>query len=149
MNKAFKNICLKYCEVKIILREQYKKEVLECIHPLKIRDAGVCSMRGSMDPRGSGLSLALCWCRESIGHTCCLSELSPHHQLSLPTKSLCCSTWLFQVWCRYVLSPTHCGYASSFLFSIFAVGSILSVCPSFLISFGLLVLVMLFIVFST
>lgn len=41
---------------------------------LKIRDAGVCSVRGSLDLRGSRLSFAFCWCKESIGHTCCLQS---------------------------------------------------------------------------
>lgn len=64
---------------------------------LKIRDAGVCSVRGcllvvcsmkeNLDLGGSCLSLAFCWCRESIGAPA-VCRAAVTRQLVLPITGL-------------------------------------------------------------
>lgn len=73
---------------------------------LKIRDAGVCSVRGSFagcvphegESGPEGLSSLLCFLlvqRKCRAHLLS-AELLLHYQLFLPVTGLCCSAWLFR-----------------------------------------------------
>lgn len=118
---------------------------------LEIRDAGVCSVRGSFASRvqhegesgPEGLSSLLCvlLVQRKHGHTCCLQSCCYTVSLFFRHGSLLLHL-AFQVWTRCVPSPTHCSYASSVFFPLLLFEcSILSASSSSPISFCQLVLV--------